>query len=251
MSDELAHPTPPQGSGETPIQALRDAAFKHSLAATHALAELESDLRLQSDANEILTRNLEELTAASAQSAVGNEPGNALPQDVQEWIWHMDLHLTEHDERHAGLALRAAWPPVKDWIARLRGDYIALRNHNASAQSAAGAEADIERQTEWLTERLAWLKKEAHSGGDFDHLNTRREECAYIMGALKQFARPAPPAVPEGWRLVPETLITRPMIEAGINSQETTKAEDPDGAISVCATWEAMLSAAPRAKEGA
>lgn len=31
-------------TGETPIQSLRDAAFKHSMAATHALAALEAEL---------------------------------------------------------------------------------------------------------------------------------------------------------------------------------------------------------------
>lgn len=38
------------------------------------------------------------------------------PKQVLEWIWHMDLHLTEHDERHAGLALRAAWPHVRKYL---------------------------------------------------------------------------------------------------------------------------------------
>lgn len=38
------------------------------------------------------------------------------PDDIGEWIAHLDLHVTEHDERHAGLALRAAWPAVKRWF---------------------------------------------------------------------------------------------------------------------------------------
>lgn len=72
-----------------------------------------------------------ELSAANERlnaPAIGNELGCSPPQEIMEWMWHMDLHLTEHDERHAGLALRAAWPPVKDWIARLKGDYVSLRN---------------------------------------------------------------------------------------------------------------------------
>jgi hypothetical protein len=40
----------------------------------------------------------------------------SMPIEIQEWCWHMDLHLTEHDERHAGLALRAAWPHVSKWL---------------------------------------------------------------------------------------------------------------------------------------
>jgi hypothetical protein len=41
------------------------------------------------------------------------------PSDTLEWIWHLDLHLTEHDERHAGLALRAAWPHVRKYLVEL------------------------------------------------------------------------------------------------------------------------------------
>ncbi len=81
---------------------------------------------------------------AGSGEAVGSEPGCAPPQEVMEWMWHMDLHLTEHDLQHAGKALRAAWPPVKDWIARLRGDYIALRN-KMGAQAGSGPVAEVIR----------------------------------------------------------------------------------------------------------
>ena len=61
---------------------------------------------------------------SAAQSALAEKeregwmPGrrHKLPEEIQEWCWHMDLHLTEHDERHAGLALRAAWPHVSKWL---------------------------------------------------------------------------------------------------------------------------------------
>ena len=52
-------------------------------------------------------------TAISAMSEIEQK----LPPEIQEWVWHLDLHLTEHDERHAGLALRAAWPHVRPYIA--------------------------------------------------------------------------------------------------------------------------------------
>lgn len=54
-----------------------------------------------------------------------------ISQDIQEWLWHLDLHLTEHDERHAGLALRAAWPHVRDYLASIRGTLIQLQNRAA------------------------------------------------------------------------------------------------------------------------
>ncbi len=40
----------------------------------------------------------------------------ALPQDIQEWCWHLDLHLTEHDDRHRAMALKAAWPHISKWL---------------------------------------------------------------------------------------------------------------------------------------
>ena len=39
-----------------------------------------------------------------------------LPDEIVEWILHLDLHLTEHDDHHARLALRAAWPTVRDYF---------------------------------------------------------------------------------------------------------------------------------------
>ena len=57
-------------------------------------------------------------TAANLESAFArSEIEQKLPPEIQEWVWHLDLHLTEHDERHAGLALRAAWPHVRPYIA--------------------------------------------------------------------------------------------------------------------------------------
>lgn len=67
--------------------------------------------------------------------------GDAIPQEIQEWLWHMDTHLTEHDVRHAGLALRAAWPAVRDHFARIRGELIQLRNRKAP-NSATSAQLD-------------------------------------------------------------------------------------------------------------
>jgi hypothetical protein len=43
------------------------------------------------------------------------------PEEVREWCWHMDLHLTEHDDRHAAMALRAAWPAVSKWLETVEG----------------------------------------------------------------------------------------------------------------------------------
>lgn len=51
------------------------------------------------------------------RKSAASEIEQKLPPEIQEWVWHLDLHLTEHDERHAGLALRAAWPHVRPYIA--------------------------------------------------------------------------------------------------------------------------------------
>ena len=49
------------------------------------------------------------------------------PKTESELLWmeHLELHLTEHDLRHAGLALRAAYPTVLKYIARL--ERLAMR----------------------------------------------------------------------------------------------------------------------------
>lgn len=71
----------------------------------------------------------------------GDLPINA-PKDVLEWIWHMDLHLTEHDERHAGLALRAAWPHVRAYLVKIGEDLGRMESATYSwARRDAAAEA--------------------------------------------------------------------------------------------------------------
>lgn len=42
--------------------------------------------------------------------------GQAQLSEIQEWIFHLDLHVTEHDLSHAGKALRSAWPQVKQYF---------------------------------------------------------------------------------------------------------------------------------------
>ena len=42
--------------------------------------------------------------------------GEAELSDIQEWVFHLDLHVTEHDLSHAGKALRSAWPQVKKYF---------------------------------------------------------------------------------------------------------------------------------------
>ena len=54
--------------------------------------------------------------ALAEAERIGSANTEKLPDEIQEWIWHMDLHVTEHDERHAGLALRAAWPHVRKYM---------------------------------------------------------------------------------------------------------------------------------------
>lgn len=41
------------------------------------------------------------MTSPCATSPRDNDQAIDAPIEVLEWIWHMDLHLTEHDERHA------------------------------------------------------------------------------------------------------------------------------------------------------
>lgn len=99
------------------------------------------------------------------------------PTDIQEWIWHLDLHLTEHDEQHAGRALRAAWPAVRDFFAGLRSSYIQWRHRAEAAEQRASAlisenqrlKLDVAREATLLPEgresvaerRRLWERAEA------------------------------------------------------------------------------------------
>ena len=44
------------------------------------------------------------------------QTGEGKLSDIQEWVFHLDLHVTEHDLSHAGKALRSAWPQVKQYF---------------------------------------------------------------------------------------------------------------------------------------
>jgi hypothetical protein len=64
------------------------------------------------------------------------QPQNvAIPDEILEWIGHMNFHLTEHDERHAGLALRAAWPQVRDYFMGSLQRFTPPESEQASAIS--------------------------------------------------------------------------------------------------------------------
>ena len=79
-----------------------------------------------------------------------------------------------------------------DNVEWLRG-YATCRAAPADArlQSIANELAELRKENErlhelgrWLKEREEWLTKEAHSGGNWEHLNARRSECAYIRDRL-------------------------------------------------------------------
>lgn len=78
--------------------------------------------------------------AAALAALVSDEAGVEEPEDVTEWMEHMTLHVTEHDLRHAGLALRAAWPTVRGYIDALRSRLVAERARAQEAIHMAGSE---------------------------------------------------------------------------------------------------------------
>lgn len=75
--------------------------------------------------------SIEERMQAALNAAV--EP--MAPEDMQEWLWHMDLHLTEHDEPHAGRALRAAWPHVRAYLASVENERNTWRELAKNAET--------------------------------------------------------------------------------------------------------------------
>lgn len=55
---------------------------------------------------------------------------------------------------------------------------------------AEGFEMAKLRVRHYLQERVQWLKREAHSGGDFKHLITRAEESAYVASVIDEMTVP-------------------------------------------------------------
>lgn len=54
----------------------------------------------------------------------------------------------------------------------------------------------IKGHEQWMVERGEWLRKEAHSGGNWEHLKARMDECAYVLQKLR--ALQPHPLVAEG-----------------------------------------------------
>lgn len=83
--------------------------------------------------------------------------GISIPGHIREWFYHLELHLTEHDLPHAGKALRAAWPPVRDFFMSMKGTLVQALNKIESLErhcgelrannfrSISGAELEIDR----------------------------------------------------------------------------------------------------------
>jgi hypothetical protein len=55
---------------------------------------------------------------------------------------------------------------------------------------AEGFEMAKLRVQNYLLERVQWLKKEAHQGGDFKHLIARADESTYIAKVVSEMTPP-------------------------------------------------------------
>lgn len=91
-------------------------------------------------------------------------------------------------------------PRVDAEIADLRAQNEALVTERANAiesandatlraqrlhEEKAALVAVLEMHERWLVDRIDWLTKEAHSGGNWEHLNTRRTEAAYALDKFR------------------------------------------------------------------
>lgn len=79
-------------------------------------------------------------------------------QGAQENVWPR-----QNAQQHAGL-IESAIVEHKELERQARELREALKTHE-----------------QWLVERMEWLRKEAHSGGNWEHLNTRMTESAYVL----------------------------------------------------------------------
>lgn len=59
-----------------------------------------------------------------------------------------------------------------------------------AALQAQAAPVDVEKFATRLSERISWLDKERRSGGDYQHLTARLEECQYILRELDKLNQP-------------------------------------------------------------
>lgn len=60
----------------------------------------------------------------------------ARSDEISEWIGHLDLHLTEHDDRHRAMALKAAWPHVRRYLYEVENERNTWRELAKNAESA-------------------------------------------------------------------------------------------------------------------
>lgn len=145
----LAHPQ----AGDIPVQPslltlaigelrrLRKACDRHSeadLLGETERAELER-LRRTTAGGSAIARLRDSAFTTKSGLARQSEKGRTRPEDVGEWMNHMDLHETEHDLVHAGKALRAAWPVVRAYIESLEHGHVNYHGHVNAAYDKAGA----------------------------------------------------------------------------------------------------------------
>lgn len=69
------------------------------------------------------------------------------PEDVREWMYHLEFHLTEHDLPHAGKALRAAYPTVRDWFT---AQYTSMKVWRGRARRAEEENTKLKKEVERL-----------------------------------------------------------------------------------------------------
>src|SRR3990167_5115545 len=59
-----------------------------------------------------------------------------------------------------------------------------IESGNLSATPPPG-DGLLEAHEQWLVDRIEWLRKEAHGGGNWEHLKARMDESAYVLEKLR------------------------------------------------------------------
>ena len=92
-------------------------------------------------------------------------PSEDMPAEVFEWFQHLELHLTEHDEAHAGRALRSAWPAVRDYF------LTCLGAAGKPKRRADGCRHTVQRMMEWIDDGACPICAVAAAGMRRDKLH--------------------------------------------------------------------------------
>lgn len=165
--------------------------------------------------------SIEERMQAVLNAAV--EP--MAPEDVQEWLWHLDLHLTEHDEPHAGRALRAAWPHVRTYLASVENERNTWRELAKNAESTPSHVAQFAPTQGQIDGAMAELEQCFQGSGSKGRDLGRMQSYARMVCHVRHLAVTTPSTIAPSERALTDDEISAAWNGAGADRPEAGAAD--------------------------